>query len=40
MNLYKFSLRYMNYWIVTMVVVSFATTDFSNEYKGDMVKYF
>ncbi|MEL3907783.1 MAG: ABC transporter permease [Treponemataceae bacterium] len=37
--LYKFSLSYMNYLILPMILLSFATTAFSNEYKSDTIKY-
>ena len=39
MYLYKFSLSYMNYLILPMILLSFATTAFSNEYKSDTIKY-
>lgn len=39
MYLYKFSLSYMNYLILPMILLSFATTAFSNEYKNDTIKY-
>lgn len=37
--LYKFSLSYMNYLILPMILLVFATTTFSNEYKSDTIKY-
>lgn len=37
--LYKFSLSYMNYLILPMILLSFATTSFSNEYNSDTIKY-
>ena len=37
--LYKFSLSYMNYLILPMILLSFLTTSFSSEYKNDTIKY-
>lgn len=37
--LYKFSLSYMNYLILPMILLSFLTTVFSIEYKNDTIKY-
>ncbi|WP_155732646.1 ABC transporter permease [Streptobacillus moniliformis] len=37
--LYKFSLSYMNFLILPIILLSFTTTTFSNEYKSDTIKY-
>lgn len=37
--LYKFSLSYMNYLILPIILLSFTTTAFSNEYRSDTIKY-
>ncbi|MDU1829061.1 MAG: ABC transporter permease [Anaerococcus sp.] len=37
--LYKFSLSYMNYLILPMILLSFLTTSFSNDYNNDTIKY-
>lgn len=36
--LYKFSLSYMNYLILPMILLSFLTTSFSNDYNNDTIK--
>lgn len=39
MYLYKFSLSYMDYLILPMVLLSFLTSSFSCEYKSDTIKH-
>ena len=39
MYLYKFSLSYMNFLILPMILLSFITAVFSNDYKSDTIKY-
>ena len=39
MYLYKFSLSYMDFLILPMILLSFITAVFSNDYKSDTIKY-